>query len=213
GLASGAARSIVTRLPPEPNGYLHIGHAKAICLNFGIARQFSGVCNLRMDDTNPAKEDVEYEDSIVADVKWLIEGWADKCLGLKPAGATARHDVRNGGEDFHLPAVTEARAAGAPPEALRASDYFQALPAYAVRLIERGKAYVCDHTAEEVDRMRGAPGAAGQESRYRGRSATESQDLFRRMTAGEFPEGSRTLRARIDMSSPNVWLRDPVLYR
>ena len=212
-IASGAARGIVTRFPPEPNGYLHIGHAKSICLNFGIARQFAGVCNLRMDDTNPAKEDVEYEDSIVADVKWLIAGWADQCLGLKPAGATARHETRDGHEDFHLPAVTAARSTGEKLEAFRASDYFEALHAYAVRLIERGKAYVCDHTAQEVDRMRGAPGAPGQESLYRGRSEAESLDLFRRMTAGEFPEGARTLRARIDMSSPNVWLRDPVLYR
>ena len=212
-LASGAARGILTRFPPEPNGYLHIGHAKSICLNFGIARQFGGVCNLRMDDTNPAKEDVEYEDSIVADVRWLIAGWADHCLGLKPAGATARHEVRDGREDFHLPAVTAAQSAGGTLEAFRASDYFEALHAYAVRLIERGKAYVCDHTPEEVDRMRGAPGAPGQESLYRGRAEAESLDLFRRMTAGEFPEGSRTLRAKINMSSPNVWLRDPVLYR
>jgi glutaminyl-tRNA synthetase len=212
-LASGAVSGIVTRFPPEPNGYLHIGHAKAVCLNFGIARQFGGVCNLRMDDTNPAKEDIEYEDSIVADVQWLIAGWADPCLGLKPAGATARHEIRDGREDFHLPAVTAAAAGAQRLEAFRASDYFEALHAYAVRLIEKGKAYVCDHTAEEVDRMRGAPGEPGEESRYRGRPAAESLDLFRRMTAGEFPEGARTLRARIDMSSPNVWLRDPVLYR
>jgi glutaminyl-tRNA synthetase len=214
-LSSGVVRGggVVTRFPPEPNGYLHIGHAKSICLNFGIALQFGGVCNLRMDDTNPAKEDVEYEDSIVADVKWLIAGWADRCLGLKPAGTTARHEVRDGQEDFHLPGVTADRAAGRSLEPLRASDYFEALHAYAVRLIERGRAYVCDHTAEEVDRMRGAPGQPGQESLYRNRSVSESLDLFRRMTAGEFPEGARTLRARIDMSSPNVWLRDPVLYR
>src|SRR5688572_19823309 len=118
-LASGAVREIVTRFPPEPNGYLHIGHAKSICLNFGIARQFGGVCNLRMDDTNPAKEDVEYEDSIVADVKWLIAGWADHCLGLKPPGATAHHEIRNGQEDFHLPAVTAAQSAGGTLEAFR----------------------------------------------------------------------------------------------
>jgi glutaminyl-tRNA synthetase len=211
-LASGVARGIVTRFPPEPNGYLHIGHAKAICLNFGIARQFGGVCNLRMDDTNPAKEEVEYEESIVTDVKWLIDGWADHCLGLKPRGATAIHRVENGREDFHLPAVTSATK-GERLEAFRASDYFDALHAYAVRLIERGKAYVCDHTPDEVDRMRGAPGQPGEESRHRGRSTEESLDLFRRMTAGEFPEGARTLRARIDMTSPNVWLRDPVLYR
>ena len=212
-LASGAVRNIVTRFPPEPNGYLHIGHAKSICLNFGIARQFGGVCNLRMDDTNPAKEDVEYEDSIVTDVRWLIAGWADHCLGFKPRGGTPAHETRDGREDFHLPAVTSAEADGRSLETFRASDYFDALHAFAVRLIERGKAYVCDHTAEEVDRMRGAPGAPGEESRWRDRSIDESLDLFRRMTVGEFPDGARTLRARIDMASPNVWLRDPVLYR
>ena len=212
-LAAGTVREIVTRFPPEPNGYLHIGHAKSICLNFGIARQFGGRCNLRMDDTNPTKEDVEYEESIVADVRWLVAGWADDRLGLKTAGATAGHEVHDGSEDFYLPSVTLAEAEGRTLEAFRASDYFEALHAYAVRLIERGKAYVCDHTAEEVDRMRGAPGQPGQESRYRGRSVAESLDLFRRMTAGEFPDGARTLRARIEMTSPNVWLRDPVLYR
>ena len=202
-LAAGTVREIVTRFPPEPNGYLHIGHAKSICLNFGIARQFGGRCNLRMDDTNPAKEEIEYEDSIVADVRWLIAGWADHCLGLKPKGARPTHT----GDDFHLAGVVGG------DESLRASDYFEPLHAFAVRLIERGKAYVCDHNAEEVDRMRGAPGAPGQESRWRGRSIEESLDLFRRMTAGEFPDGARTLRARIDMGSPNVWMRDPVLYR
>ena len=212
-LASGTVREVVTRFPPEPNGYLHVGHAKSICLNFGIARQFGGVCNLRMDDTNPAKEDVEYEDSIVADVRWLIAGWADHCLGLKPGGATAVHAIRNGREDFHLTAVTGAQAEGRELGPLRASDYFEALHAYAVRLIERGRAYVCDHSAEEVDRMRGAPGATGEESRYRDRPVAESLDLFCRMKAGEFAEGSRTLRARIDMTSQNVWLRDPILYR
>jgi len=165
-----------------------------------------------MDDTNPAKEEVEYEDSILADVRWLIAGWADHCLGLKPAGATAAHEIREGREDYHLPAVVPG-AGGRKLEAFRASDYFEALHSYAVRLIERGKAYVCDHTPEEVDRMRGAPGQPGQESEYRNRSVAENLELFRGMTAGEFPEGSRTLRARIDMSSPNVWLRDPVLYR
>src|SRR5262245_17803403 len=193
-LALGTVRGIVTRFPPEPNGYLHIGHAKSICLNFGIARQFGGVCNLRMDDTNPAKEDVEYEDSIVADVRWLIAGWADHCLGLKAAGAKASHEIREDREDFYLPPIAGSEAGSQSLEAFRASDYFEALHAYAVRLIERGKAYVCDHTAEEVDRMRGAPGAPGQESRFRGRSVAESLDLFRRMTAGEFAEGARTLR-------------------
>src|SRR5438128_5098374 len=167
--AAGKYAQIHTRFPPEPNGYLHIGHAKSICLNFGIARQFGGVCNLRMDDTNPAKEEVEYEDSILADVRWLIAGWADHCLGLKPAGATAAHEIREGREDYHLPAVVPG-VAGRKLEAFRASDYFEALHSYAVRLIERGKAYVCDHTPEEVDRMRGAPGQPGQESEYRNRS-------------------------------------------
>jgi glutaminyl-tRNA synthetase len=212
-LARGAVGQVVTRFPPEPNGYLHVGHAKAICLNFGIARQFGGRCNLRMDDTNPTKEEVEYEESILADVKWLITGWADQCLGLKPVGATAVHHLRGGAEDFHLPAVMPAEVGGRRVEPFRASDYFEALYAFAVRMIERGKAFVCDHTAEEVDRMRGAPGGAGEPSRWRNRSVEESLDLFRRMRAGEFPDGARTLRARIDMSSPNVWLRDPVLYR
>ncbi len=208
-LAAGTVRKVVTRFPPEPNGYLHVGHATSICLNFGIARQFDGQCNLRMDDTNPTKEDVEYEESIVEDVKWLIAGWADHCLGLKPRGATARAQ----GDDFHLPAVMTAQAAGTELEAFRASDYFEALHALALRLIRMGKAFVCDHTPEEVDRMRGAPGERGEESRWRGRGVEENLDLFARMTAGEFPDGSHTLRAKIDMSSPNVWLRDPILYR
>ncbi len=212
-LASGAVREVVTRFPPEPNGYLHIGHAKSICLNFGIARQFGGHCNLRMDDTNPAKEDIEYEEGIVADVRWLIGGWANHCLGLKPSGATAGRPAGGAGDDFYIPAVLPAQAGDRKLEPFRASDYFEALHAFAVRLIEKGKAYVCDHTAEEVDRMRGAPGASGKESRFRGRSVEESLNLFRRMEAGEFPDGARTLRARIDMNSPNVWLRDPVLYR
>jgi glutaminyl-tRNA synthetase len=212
-LAAGVVRGVVTRFPPEPNGYLHIGHAKALCLNFGIARQFGGRCNLRMDDTNPAKEDVEYEDSIVADVRWLVAGWADHCLAMKAAGATPDRTVAGENEDFFLPAVMPAEAATRRVEAFRASDYFEALHAFAVRLIERGMAYVCDHTAEEVDRMRGAPGAPGEPSRYRDRPAADSLELFRRMTAGEFPDGAHTLRARIDLTSPNVWLRDPVLYR
>jgi glutaminyl-tRNA synthetase len=208
-LAAGRVQRVVTRFPPEPNGNLHIGHAKAICLNFGIARQFGGQCNLRMDDTNPAKEEGEYEDAIVADVRWLVAGWADHCIGLKPAGATAQAT----GRDFHLPGVLAAGAGGRPLEAFRASDYFDALYAFAVRLIQAGKAFVCDHTAEEVDRMRGAPGERGEESHWRGRGVKESLDLFARMRAGEFPDGARTLRARIDMGSQNVWLRDPVLYR
>ncbi len=208
-LARGVVQKVVTRFPPEPNGYLHVGHATSICLNFGVARQFGGQCNLRMDDTNPTKEDVEYEDSIVEDVQWLIAGWADHVLGFKPKGATA---VANG-SDFHLPAVNPASTPGVSLEAFRASDYFEALHAFAVRLIERGHAFVCDHTAEEVDRMRGAPGERGEESRWRDRSVAENLNLFRRMTAGEFPDGARTLRAKIDMSSDNVWLRDPLLYR
>jgi glutaminyl-tRNA synthetase len=209
-LAAGRVREVVTRFPPEPNGYLHVGHAKSICLNFGIARQFDGRCNLRMDDTNPAKEDVEYEDSIVADVRWLVQGWADHCLSFKRRGATAVA----AGADFHLPPAAPGNGVGAEAlEPFRASDYFDALHVFAVRLIERGRAYVCDHTAEEVDRMRGAPGERGEDSHWRGRSIAESLDLFARMRAGEFPDGARTLRARIDMASPNVWLRDPVLYR
>ena len=212
-LADGAVREIVTRFPPEPNGYLHIGHAKAICINFGIARQFGGHCNLRMDDTNPVKEETEYEESIVSDVRWLIEGWADDRLGLKPRGATATHVTEGGREDFHLAAVMPGHSSAGDLEVFRASDYFDALHAFAVRLVERGRAFVCDHTAEEVDRMRGAPGAPGEPSRWRERGVGENLDLFRRMRAGEFPDGARTLRAKIDMGSPNVWLRDPVLYR
>jgi glutaminyl-tRNA synthetase len=208
-LARGVVRQVVTRFPPEPNGYLHVGHATSICLNFGVARDHDGQCNLRMDDTNPAKEEVEYEESIVTDVKWLIAGWADQCLGLKPHGATAR--AKDG--DYHLPAVIPGSGAPAGLEPFRASDYFEALHALAIRLIERGKAFVCDHTAEEVDRMRGAPDQPGIPSHWRERGVPESLDLFRRMTAGEFPDGARTLRARIDMASDNVWLRDPVLYR
>ena len=211
-LGAGRVDHVVTRFPPEPNGYLHIGHAKAICLNFGIARQFGGLCNLRMDDTNPVKEDVEYEDSILADVRWLVSGWAEQCLTLKRRGATAAPS----GADFRIAAAPPAAAGGADApdrEPFRASDYFDALYAFAVRLIERGHAFVCDHTAEEVDRMRGAPTERGEDSHWRGRSVAESLDLFVRLRAGEFKDGARTLRARIDMASPNVWLRDPVLYR
>ena len=208
-LAAGRVQHIVTRFPPEPNGYLHIGHAKAICLNFGIALQFGGRCNLRMDDTNPAREEVEYEDSILTDVRWLVAGWADHCIGLKPAGAMAEA----AGRDVHVASVLPAEAGAQQLEAFRASDYFDALHALAVRLIEAGKAYVCDHTAEEVDRMRGAPGDKGEDSHWRGRGVRENLELFVRMCAGEFPDGARTLRARIDMASHNVWLRDPVLYR
>ena len=182
-LAAGKHQTPVTRFPPEPNGYLHIGHAKSICLNFGIAREFGGVCNLRMDDTNPTKEEVEYVDSIIADVRWLIDGWADDRIGLE------------NGQPFY------------------ASGYFDQLYEFAVQLIKKGKAYVCDHTPEEVDFMRGAPDRAGEPSKYRDRPIAESLDLFARMKAGEFPDGARTVRAKIDMTSPNVWLRDPLIYR
>jgi glutaminyl-tRNA synthetase len=173
---TGKYKQIHTRFPPEPNGYLHIGHAKSICLNFGIAREFGGVCNVRMDDTNPTKEEAEYVDSIMADVCWLIDGWADK----------------NGG--------------GAP---LYASDYFDKLYEYAVDLIRKGKAYVDDMSPEETDEYR----RISKESLFRNRAIKENLDLFARMKAGEFPDNSRTLRAKIDMKAPNIWLRDPVLYR
>jgi glutaminyl-tRNA synthetase len=175
-LRTGKHTRIVTRFPPEPNGYLHIGHAKSICLNFGIAHEFNGVCNIRMDDTNPTKEETEYVDSIMADVHWLIDGWADKNLG------------------------------GAP---LYTSDYFDRLYQFALQLIDKGKAYVDDMTAEETDEFR----RLGKESRFRNRPIAENRDLFERMKAGEFPDGTRTLRAKIDVNAPNVWLRDPVLYR
>src|ERR1700730_4871375 len=169
-------KQIHTRFPPEPNGYLHIGHAKSICLNFGIAHEFDGICNLRMDDTNPTKEEAEYVDSIMADVRWLIAGWADKNVG------------------------------GAP---LYASDYFDKLYEYAVDLVQKGKAYVDDISPEETDEYR----RIGKESLFRNRAIQENLDLLARMKAGEFPDNSRTLRAKIDMKAPNVWLRDPVLYR
>jgi glutaminyl-tRNA synthetase len=176
---------IVTRFPPEPNGYLHIGHAKSICLNFGIARENGGRCNLRMDDTNPAKEETEYVESIVADVRWLVAGWADNCLVLKPKST----------------------------EPFFASDYFDQLCEYAVALIRKGDAYVCDLSPKETDEYRGAPDRPGRDSPYRNRSVEENLDLFARMKAGEFPDAARSLRAKIDMASPNIWLRDPLLYR
>jgi glutaminyl-tRNA synthetase len=183
-LAAAKVQKVVTRFPPEPNGYLHIGHAKSICLNFGIAHEFGGGCNLRMDDTNPAKEDVEYVESIIADVKWLIGGWADDALRFKSES-----------------------------EPFFASDYFQQLHDYAVTLIKEGKAYVCDLTPEQTDAYRGSPTEPGRPSPFRERTVEESLDLFARMKAGEFPDGARTLRAKIDMAAPNVWLRDPLLYR
>jgi glutaminyl-tRNA synthetase len=212
-VAEGRYPRIHTRFPPEPNGYLHIGHAKSICLNFGIAREFGGVCNLRMDDTNPAKEEVEYVESIIADVQWLISGWADDRLGLKPAGATPKTIESQGQTDFYLGPVSRKEAAGAKLEPFYASDYFEQIYSYAVRLIEMGKAYVCDLSPEDTDRYRGAPDRPGKESPFRTRTAAESLDLFQRMKAGEFPDAARTLRARIDMAAPNVWLRDPLLYR
>jgi glutaminyl-tRNA synthetase len=175
-IRSGRRTKIQTRFPPEPNGYLHIGHAKSICLNFGIAHEFGGICNIRMDDTNPTKEEAEYVHSIMADVHWLIDGWADSNLG------------------------------GAP---FYASDYFGKLYEYAVQLVRKGKAYVDDMTPEQTDEFR----RIGKESPFRNRPIEESLDLLGRMKAGEFPDGTRTLRAKIDMSAPNVWLRDPVLYR
>jgi glutaminyl-tRNA synthetase len=200
---------IVTRFPPEPNGYLHLGHTKSICLNFGIAREQGGICNLRFDDTNPAKEEIEYVESITNDVRWLIAGWADHCLGFKPRGARPTSVVSNGRADAYLAPVRP----GPDSEPFFASDYFDALHAYAIELIKRGKAYVCDLSAEETERYRGAPDKPGQDSPCRNRGVDENLDLFRRMTAGEFPDGSRSLRSKIDMASPNMWLRDPLLYR
>ncbi len=205
---------IVTRFPPEPNGYLHIGHAKSICLNFGIARENNGQCNLRMDDTNPTKEDVEYVDSITQDVKWLIAGWADHCLGFKPKGHTPAVQTVNGQAD-HYQAPVLGRAAAEDPanEPFFASDYFDQIYDYALTLIKKGKAYVCDLTPEETDQYRGSPDKPGRESPFRTRSVEENLALFARMRAGEFPNGARTLRAKIDMASSNIWLRDPLLYR
>jgi len=172
----GKYKQIRTRFPPEPNGYLHIGHAKSICLNFGIAREFGGICNVRMDDTNPTKEEAEYVQSIMTDVRWLVDSWADNHIG------------------------------GAP---LYASDYFEQFYEYAVDLVRTGKAYVCDMTPEETDAYR----RLGKASCFRDRSVEENLDLFARMKAGEFLDGARTLRAKIDVNAANVWLRDPVLYR
>ncbi len=216
-LAEKRYSKIVTRFPPEPNGYLHIGHAKSICLNFGIARENNGRCNLRFDDTNPAKEDVEYVDSIIADVKWLIDGWADHCLGYKAKGSTAAAIMSNGKPDFYLAPVPVAQISsslsGSKTEPFFASDYFEQLYFYALELIKRGQAYVCDLNAKETEEYRGAPDKPGRDSPFRGRSVAENLDLFQRMRAGEFPDAARTLRAKIDMASPNVWLRDPLLYR
>jgi glutaminyl-tRNA synthetase len=209
-VAAGKFKQIHTRFPPEPNGYLHIGHAKSICLNFGIAREFGGVCNLRMDDTNPTKEEVEYVDSITADVRWLISAWADNRLGLKPRGATPAPQEANAKQDYYLPPEFSPSASVEP---FYASDYFEPLYEFAVQLVQKGLAYVCDLSPEDTDHYRGAPDRPGQNSPYRNRSVAENLDLFTRMKAGEFPDGARTLKAKIDMASPNIWMRDPVLYR
>ncbi len=164
-----------TRFPPEPNGYLHIGHAKSIHLNFGLAQEFGGKCNLRFDDTNPSKEETEYVDSIIEDARWLGGDWEDRMF--------------------------------------YASDYFGQLYDWAVQLIKAGKAYVDDLSPDEVRKQRGTLTEPGQESPYRGRTVEENLDLFARMKAGEFPDGARTLRAKIDMASPNLNLRDPIMYR
>jgi glutaminyl-tRNA synthetase len=209
-IAGGQIKTPVTRFPPEPNGYLHIGHAKSICLNFGIAREFSGQCNLRMDDTNPTKEDVEYVDSITTDVNWLIAGWADHCLGLKPVGKTPEVQTVNDKPDFYLPAVMKPEGSLEP---FYASDYFDQIYVFAIELIKKGLAYVCDLSPEDTDAYRGAPDKPGKDSPFRTRSIDESLDLFVRMKKGEFPDGKRTLRAKIDMASSNIWMRDPILYR
>ena len=166
---------VVTRFPPEPNGYLHIGHAKSICLNFGIAAEYGGLCNLRFDDTNPIKEEEEYIESIKQDVRWLGFDWQDRLY--------------------------------------YASDYFEQMYQYAVQLIKAGKAYVCDLTPDKIREYRGTLTRPGKDSPYRNRSVEENLDLFERMRAGEFEEGSRVLRAKIDMASPNLNMRDPVMYR
>ncbi len=203
-IRAGKHPQIHTRFPPEPNGYLHIGHAKAICLGFGIAHEYDGICNVRMDDTNPEKEEAEYVASILADIKWLIDGWAEGNLGLKAAGATPEE----AGGDFHLAAI-RSPSAEMRTEPFHASDYFDQFYACALKLVRKGKAYVCDMSPEETDEYR----RVGKDSPFRGRSVEENLDLLARMKAGEFPNGARTLRARIDMQAPNIWLRDPILYR
>ncbi len=173
-LASGKYASILTRFPPEPNGYLHIGHAKSICLNFGLAKKFGGKTNLRFDDTNPAKEDIEYVDSIKEDVKWLGFEWEKECY---------------------------------------ASDYFDQLYAFAVQLIEKGLAYVDDSTAEEIAQQKGTPTVPGTGNAFRNRSIEENLELFAGMKAGKYADGEKVLRAKIDLASPNMHMRDPLLYR
>jgi len=201
---------IVTRFPPEPNGYLHIGHSKSIFLNFGIARENNGQCNLRFDDTNPVKEDAEYVNAIITDVKWLIAGWADHCLAYKAKSATPTLQEIAGKSDFYQAPVP----ADAPEaEPFFTSDYFEQIYTYAIELIKRGKAYVDDLSPADTDAYRGSPDRPGKESPWRTRSVAENLDLFARMRAGEFPNGARSLRAKIDMAAPNIWLRDPLLYR
>ena len=173
-LAEKVYDKVQTRFPPEPNGYLHIGHVKAICIDFGTAEKYGGVCNLRLDDTNPTKEDTEYVDAIMEDIKWLGFKWG---------------------------------------KVLYASDYFDDIYKCAVKLIEMGKAYVCDLSADEIRQYRGTLKEPGKNSPYRERSIEENLDLFRRMTEGEFPDGAKVLRAKIDMASPNLNMRDPVIYR
>ena len=209
-LAEKRLTQVITRFPPEPNGYLHIGHAKSICLNFGIARENGGLCHLRFDDTNPVKEEAEYVDSITTDVRWLIAGWADHCLGYKSKGAVPAATTHNGTPDFLIRAVP---LDAGPAEAFFASDYFDQLHTYAMELIKRRKAYVCDLSPEETEAYRGSPDKPGRNSPFRDRSVAENLEFFARMRAGEFPNGARSLRARIDMASPNIWLRDPLLYR
>jgi glutaminyl-tRNA synthetase len=173
-LESGRYKSVMTRFPPEPNGYLHIGHAKSICLNFGLASKYGGQTNLRFDDTNPVKEDVEYVDSIKEDVKWLGFEWANE---------------------------------------LYASDYFETLYGYAIKLIKKGLAYVDDSTPEEIAAQKGTPTEPGKGNKYRNRSVEENLDLFARMRACEFKDGEKVLRAKIDLASPNMHMRDPLIYR
>lgn len=210
---AGKHARIVTRFPPEPNGYLHIGHAKSICLNFGVAHENGGQCNLRMDDTNPTKEEVQYVEAIQTDVRWLIEGWADDALGMKPKGAQPTTTTINGLTDIHQAASPAPIPNADAIEPFFASDYFDALYVCAERLIERGHAYVCDLSPADTERLRGSPDRPGEDSPFRSRSVSENLALFREMRAGKHPDSSRTLRARIDMTSPNVWLRDPILYR
>ena len=174
GLKDGTYTSIQTRFPPEPNGYLHIGHAKSICINFGLAKKYGGKTNLRFDDTNPVKEDTEYVDSIQEDIHWLGFDWAEK----------------------HY-----------------ASDYFEQLYEWAELLIQKGLAYVDDQTLDQIREGRGTVTTPGKNSPYRDRSVEENLDLFRRMRAGEFPDGAKVLRAKIDMAHPNMMFRDPIMYR